>query len=372
MRSLRIGVNALYMIPGGVGGTEVYLRALLETFDRIATEHRFVIFVNAETRGEAAIRSSRFEVVETGVRASNRPWRLAWEQLALPGKLRKHGIDVLFNPGFTAPVVAPCPSVTVFHDLQHKRFPEHFRWFDLPFWQMFLYASAHRSSLIIAVSEATRQDFIAHYKLDGSRVRVVHHGVDPEFFGLRERRSGDRAEPYILTVSTTHPHKNFRRLLTAYAEFARRRTDVKLVIAGMRGFAAAEIDALTGELGLQEKVHCTGWIPREQLYALFAGADAFVYPTTFEGFGMTLLEGMAAGLPVACSSIEPLKTLAGEAALLFDPHRTEEIAEALIRITTDESLRCTLRLTGPLQARKFNWEEAARSTLDVLTEAAAL
>jgi glycosyltransferase involved in cell wall biosynthesis len=371
MQPLRIGINALYMIPGGVGGTEIYLRALLAALDRIAAPHRFIVFVNAETDAALAPASARFEVIHTGVRAKNRPWRLAWEQLELPGKLRRQKIDVLLNPGFTTPVLAPCSTVTVFHDLQHTRHPEYFRWFDLPFWRVFLYASAHRSSLIIAVSEATRQDFIAHYKVDPSRVRMVHHGVEPEFFGIRERFPEKRGQRYILTVSTSHPHKNFRRLLLSYAEYAEKRPDVNLVIAGLRGFDSDPIDRLITELRLGEKVRCTGWIPREELYALFGGAEAFIFPTTFEGFGMTLLEGLAAGLPVACSDIEPVKTLAGNAALIFDPLSTEEITNALVRITEDQTLRCALREAGPRRAREFNWDEAARLTLKVLTDAAS-
>jgi glycosyltransferase involved in cell wall biosynthesis len=267
------------------------------------------------------------------------------------------------------PVLAPCPTVTVFHDLQHTRHPEYFRWFDLPFWRVFLYASARRSSLIIAVSEATRQDFIAHYKVDPARVRLVHHGVEPEFFGIRERFQGDRSQRYILTVSTLHPHKNFRRLLLAYAEYVLKRKDVNLVIAGLRGFDSEQIEQLIKELGLGEKVRCTGWIRREELYGLFGGADAFIVPSTFEGFGMTLLEGLAAGLPVACSGIEPVRTLAGNAALIFDPQSTEEITNALVRITEDEALRSALSEAGPRRAREFNWDEAARSTMEVLGEA---
>jgi glycosyltransferase involved in cell wall biosynthesis len=368
---MRIGINALYMIPGGVGGTEIYLRSLLLALHRLNSPHEFVVFVNTETSTGLALPSSQFRVVRTGVHATNRPARLLWEQFAFPGRLGQERIDVLLNPGFTAPVMPPCPSVTVFHDLQHTRHPEYFRWFDLPFWQLFLYASAHRSSRIIAVSEATRQDFLAHYKLDASRVRVVHHGVDVEFFGIRERRAqAANGERYVLTVSTLHPHKNFRRLLVAFSEFIKRRPDIKLIIAGLRGFDAANIGDLIRELQLGDRVRCTGWIPRDELYNLFAGADAFIYPTTFEGFGMTLLEGLASGLPVACSAIEPVKTLAGNATLLFDPHKTEEIGAALVRITEDEVLRNALRVAGPERARQFTWEETARLTLETLTEAA--
>src|SRR5581483_5243975 len=138
---------------------------------------------------------------------------------------------------------------------------------------------------------------------------------------------------------------------------------------GLRGFDSEQIGQLISELGLEAKVRCTGWIPREELYQLFAGADAFVYPTTFEGFGMTLLEGMAAGLPVACSNIEPVRTLAGNGAILFDPHNTQEIEKALFRITEDEDLRRCLRQAGPLRAGQFSWKETARATLAALIEA---
>jgi glycosyltransferase involved in cell wall biosynthesis len=370
MPPLRIGINALYMIPGGVGGTEIYLRSLIAAFASLDSPHQFFVYINAETEPVFTAPSSRFKMIATAVRAVNRPWRLAYEQLLLPGKLRRDGIDVLLNPGFTTPVKSPCPTVTVFHDLQHKRHPEYFRWFDLPFWQAFLYVAARKSTLILAVSEVTRQDVIAHYRLDPSRVRVVHHGVDTEFFGIRERTATQPRERYILTVSTLHPHKNFDRLLKAYADFAATRPGIKLVIAGLRGFDSTRITELISELKLDERVRCTGWIPREELYALFGAAHAFIYPTTFEGFGMTLLEGMAAGLPVACSNIEPLRTLAGNAVLRFDPHNVNEIKSALIRITEDEDLRQCLQQAGPQRAAEFSWEEAAKSTLALLAEAA--
>ena len=342
MASLRIGVNALYMIPGGVGGTEIYLRSLLGALERLETDHRFVVFVNEETEGGLAPQSPRFDVIRTGVRATNRPRRLTWEQLRLPRELRKHRIDVLFNPGFTAPVFAPCPTVTVFHDLQHKRHPENFRWFDLPFWK--------RSSMLRRIAAAgssrsrttTKHDFIATTKW---MLRASAWSTMASIRSFSEFANGIRemaSQRYVLTVSTLHPHKNFLRLLLAYAEFAQERPDVNLVMAGMRGFEAAEIERVIAECGLGEKVRCTGWIPRQELYALFAGADAFIYPTSFEGFGMTLLEGLAAGLPVACSAIEPVRTLAGDAALRFDPQDVAAIESAMVRITDDEELRARL------------------------------
>src|SRR5271163_3445944 len=159
----RIGVNALYLIPGGVGGTEIYLRNLLDALARIDAVNQYVVFTNRETGADLVPRQANFEYAPQPVRAAFRPARILWEQIALPGALKRRRIDVLFNPGFTGPAICPCPQVTVFHDLQHKRHPEHFRWFDLPFWNILLWMSARQSRGLIAVSEATRDDLARYY-----------------------------------------------------------------------------------------------------------------------------------------------------------------------------------------------------------------
>jgi glycosyltransferase involved in cell wall biosynthesis len=278
----------------------------------------------------------------------------------LPIEAARYGLDVLFNPGFTAPMVCPCPQVTTFHDLQHKRHPEHFRWYDLPFWRFLLWAAVHRSRSLIAVSEATQADLLEIYKIAPERIHVVHHGVDPIFLALERSRP---EKPYLLCVSTLHPHKNIERLVRVYARGNR---DRLLVIAGMRGFQTAAIQALIAELGLQDLVTLTGWVSREKLLELYSGADVFVYPSTFEGFGMPVLEALAAGVPTACSAIPPLCEVAGDAAVTFDPHDELDIAKALHRLTSDASLREDLAKAGRDRARPFTWRRSAEQTLGVL------
>src|SRR5271165_3682268 len=160
MRPLRIGVNALYLIPGGVGGTEIYLRELLRALAEIDARNEYFIFTNRETGPDLVPQQRNFQGMPQRVRARFRPARIVWEQTALPLAAVRLGLDALLNPGFTAPVYCGCAAVTVFHDMQHKRHPEHFRWFDLPFWRVLLWASAFRSRRIIAVSEATRNDLV--------------------------------------------------------------------------------------------------------------------------------------------------------------------------------------------------------------------
>jgi glycosyltransferase involved in cell wall biosynthesis len=369
----RVGINALYLIPGGVGGTEIYLRELLAAISGLDTQgdakNEYFVFTNMETGVDLVPPQANFHWKPQAIHARHRPARILWEQMILPIEASRYRLDVMFNPGFTAPILAPCPCVTVFHDLQHKRHPEYFRWFDLPFWRLLLWASAHRSRALIAPSEATREDLFRYYPFTRGRVTVIPHGVDRAFFELDRTK----IEPYVLCVSTLHPHKNLERLIRAYA---RKQRDFKLVIAGMRGFHSAAVEALIAELGCGEEhlsqtsVRVTGWIPRDELMRLYAGARAFIYPSTFEGFGMPVLEAMAAGIPVACSDIPPLREVAGDAALLFDPSEDDAMAAALNRIASDEALRRELAQAGPLRARAFTWERAAIATMDAMVAAA--
>src|ERR1039458_2478745 len=276
MRPLRIGVNALYLIPGGVGGTEIYLHELLRALAEIDARNEYFVFTNRETGPDLVPQQPNFHGMPQRVRARFRPARIVWEQTVLPLAAARLGLDALLNPGFTAPVYCGCAAVTVFHDMQHKRHPGHFR----------------------------------------------------------------RAQP-----------------------------GVRLVIAGLRGFHAAALEKLRTDLGLTGAVEFTGWIPRKQLYDLYRRAWAFVYPSTFEGFGMPVLEALAAGIPTGCSNIEPLSAIAGEAALQFEPGNVEAIYSAMARLAADEPLRARLATEGPRRAAAFSWTATAHATLDAIEDA---
>ncbi len=364
---MRIGVNALYLIPGGVGGTEIYLRELLVALAQVDPRNQYVVFTNRETGADLIPRVPNFIAVQQPVHAVNRPARILWEQTGLPAAVRRQGVDVLLNPGFTAPVFPGCPQVTVFHDLQHLLHPEYFRLLDRPFWRILLNASVRRSRRLIAVSGATRDDLIRLYRLPPDKVVEVQHGVDKRMFELAAVRA---PAPFLLCVSTLHPHKNLDRLLEAFAQWRPARPEFRLVLAGLKGFHTQAVEERIATLGLAGSVRVTGWLPREELYELFRTAWAFVYPSTFEGFGMPVLEAMAAGIPTACSGIRPLEDIAGDAALTFDPLDTDALARVMNRVVSDEAERARLTVTGPARARQFTWRRAAEQTLAVLEASA--
>jgi glycosyltransferase involved in cell wall biosynthesis len=369
MRGLRLGVNALYLIPGGVGGTEVYLRSLLRALAQIDHTNEYFVFTNQETGASLVPDALNFFLEEQAVRAVNRPARLLWEQTVLPREAKRLGLDCLFNPGFTAPMRSPCPNVTVFHDLQHKRHPEHFRWWDLPFWRLFLRGSVTASAHLIAVSEATKLDLQKFYSVPDARITVVPHGVDPVYLHLLRRP--EVSKPFLLCVSTLHPHKNLERLVRVFAKFHQARPEFRLVLAGMRGFHTEPIEKAIADHGLTGAVEITGWLPDADLHDLYRTATAFCYPSTFEGFGMPVLEAMAAGIPLACSRIPPLEWLAQDAAVLFDPHSDEQMLRALEEIVSGSEVVAQAIRRARARAAEFTWTRCAERTLEVLRSQAA-
>lgn len=372
--ALRIGINALYLIPGEVGGCEIYLRRLLEALHEIDPKNRYFVYVNRETDRDMVPPGPNFQLVRCSVAARFRPLRILYEQTVLPGLLKAHRISVLFNPGYTGPAAAPCPSVSVFHDLQHKIHPEFFLPSHLPFWNLLLWASARTSDRIIAVSPNTAADLQRYMPFAGMKTSVVPHGVDVFYSEIANRRRlrPGRIEPFLLTVSTLHPHKNLDRLIHAFAGFRETHPDYRLVIAGLRGFAAPEIEKLIRSLNLGHSVELTGWIPQTELYSLFERADAFVAPSFFEGFGLPLSEALAAGIPTACSDIPVFDFLAGDVATRFDPRSVTAITEALHRVTGDEAFRNFARTAGPAQVQSLRWSRTAALTLAELVSAAGM
>jgi glycosyltransferase involved in cell wall biosynthesis len=358
----RIGINALYLIPGGVGGTEVYLREILSGLGRIDTHNEYFVFTNQETSSDLIPKQANFQWKPQALNARNRPARILWEQTILPLEASRYQLDVLFNPGFTGPILAPCRCVTVFHDLQHLQHPEYFRWFDLPPWRFLLWAAAHQADHIIAVSHSTKTDLQKFYGLPPERITVIHHGVDARLFELRR----EHTEPFVLCVSTLHPHKNLERLIKAYG---RQKRDFRLVLAGLRGFHTEVLEQLIEGMSLQNQVKITGWVSREDLFALYDQALACLQPSTFEGFGMPVLEAMAAGVPLACSNIPPHREIVGETVLTFDPVDENALAAALEQITTDTDFRQQSVWRARERAREFTWERTAQETLRVLARA---
>jgi glycosyltransferase involved in cell wall biosynthesis len=219
------------------------------------------------------------------------------------------------------------------------------------------------------VSETTRRDVVTRYGIPPERVRVVYHGVNPRFKPVRlaaSQQIKDKyqlPDQYILAVGTIEPRKNLVVLLEAYHVLRQHNPDLQLVIAGKRGWHSEPFFERLQTLGLTDQVKLLGFVPDEDLPALYNFAEAFAFPSIYEGFGLPVLEAMACGTPVVCSNTSSLPEVAGEAALLLAPTDTRGWSTALQQVLDNPALRADLRQRGLRQAAQFTWAETAQQTL---------
>jgi glycosyltransferase involved in cell wall biosynthesis len=280
--------------------------------------------------------------------------------------------DLLFVPAHVLPLVRPRRAVVTIHDLGYLSFPQsHTRRQRLEL-QLSTAWNARAAARIIAVSQATRDDLVRHYRVPAGKIAVVHHGVEPRF-----RPTPDPAAParyglparYLLYLGTLQPRKNLERLLQAYAGLPGEAPP--LVLAGARGWYFTRIAAAIAALGLAGRVLLPGYIADDDVPALLTAATALVYPSLYEGFGLPALEAMACGTPVIAANSSSLPEVVGTAGLLVDQLQVDEIAAAMQRLLADEALRGTLSRQGRERAALFSWDRCARETLSVLEEALA-
>jgi glycosyltransferase involved in cell wall biosynthesis len=286
--------------------------------------------------------------------------------------------DLFHATNYACPRAERTPMVVTVHDLTLLRRPE----LGTPALRRLVGRvrdSARAARLVIADSESTRRDLVELAGVDSGKVRVVALAPDPGLGPMdaataRERvqRSFAIAGPYLLHVGTIEPRKNLPVLIRAYARLRRERgIGHALVLAGGLGWGHREPLDLIGELGLAEHVRVPGRVSADDLRALYGAADLFVSPSLYEGFGLTLLEAMASGVPAVAASAGSLPEVAGAAAVLVEPRDEQALADAIARVLGDPALADAMRARGRARARLFSWERCGRETLQVYEEATA-
>lgn len=288
--------------------------------------------------------------------------------------------DVFFAPNFIPPPTRAKRLVMTVHDVAFRLFPETAphstrRWLER------LERALRRAARIIVVSEQTKRDLLEQYRVAEDRIAVIPNGVDVEAFqDVRDSDVNAARErfgihgPYLLFLGGIEPRKNLPAVVRG---FARLSGDVRpmLVIAGWRTEWNPEgwnqLQQVLDELpsSVRSRVNVTGYVPEDRKAALLAGAEALVYPSLYEGFGLQVLEAMAAGTPVLTSNVSALPEVAGDAALLVDPKDVDAIADGMEKLLRDDELRKDLRERGRARAEQFRWEETARRTVEVLHQA---
>lgn len=307
------------------------------------------------------------------VHLAPRPRGYRWMISAFPRACQAVGADVAIIQ-YMGPFRSPCPFVTFIHDTVWRTMARTFPWRDALILNSFIPGTIKRAAAVITGSEFAHSEIARHYPAAQGKLHVVPYAIDERFQPVTDEAELSRVlqqyslpERYILSVGVLQPRKNLQGLLEAYGMM---RPDLQgrypLVITGKKGWMVDQL--LSMAKGLGERIIFTGYVPDEDLPALYTMASCFVYPSLYEGFGLPPLEAMACGAPVITSNAASLPEVTGRAALLIDPNRPGEISAAMERVLTDESLRAELIAKGHARAAQFDWTDSARRLLGVLRE----
>jgi glycosyltransferase involved in cell wall biosynthesis len=307
------------------------------------------------------------------------PVRIGWMQMRAAAALHCLAPDVAHFTNAMIPFDSPVPTVVTVHDMSLRLYPAchplRRRLLNRPLMRV----AIRQASAIVTVSHSARRDLLQLHRVDAGRVSVVHEAASPVF-----RRIADRAllddtrrryalpERFILYVGTIEPRKNLVRLMSAFATARQAGIAQHLVCVGPYGWASRDLSGHIDALGVRDVVHFTGYVPFQDLPAIYNLGDFFAFPSLYEGFGLPVVEAMASGLPVLTSNTSSLGEIAGDAAETIDPTDTNAMSEAIYLLATRRDLRADLAARGLRQARRFSWTQTAREMLAVYHHAAGV
>ena len=375
---MRIGISAL-LTEGGRSGIGQYILNLLEALQQVDQENRYVVFGLAGDRSLDGVTAPNFTIVRIPD-FFHRPVRsIVWHWIVLPILARRWRLDLIHLPSYRRLCpLSPCPVVVTVHDLAILRDPAKYGHLRHLYAKNIVRRLLSRSAQIITVSNSTGQDVLAFVGLRPDGISVVHNGIDHKRYYPMDRayccdevarRYGIR-RPFILCVARLeHPGKNLVRLIEAFTRL-KGQTGLphQLVLAGARWNRVEAIYRAAGASGFAEDIVFSGFVPAEDLPLLYNAADLFVLPSINEGFGLPILEAMACGAPVTCANTSSIPEVAGDAALYFDPHEPNAIAQAILKLLEDREIRKALVSKGLERAARFSWEETARRTAALYRE----
>ena len=373
---MRIGINALYLIPDRVGGTETYLRNLVRELGRIDTQNEYVLFTNQLCAHSFDPLPSHWKEVVCPFSPENKMKRVLWEQWIFPGWVKRHQIDVLHSPAYVAPKCPICASVVTIHDMHYHYFPGTFSVMKQIYWENAIPRSAQRVEKILTVSQCSKKDICELLKVPESKVRVTYAAVGDIF---QSTYSADQVQsflqqsqiqsPYILSVATFNKHKNMDGVVRCFNRFKKQSgLPHQLVLIGIKGDYYPQVMEEVQHSEYQVQIKILDPVPIAQLPLLYTGADLFMLMSYFEGFGLPVLEAMACGVPVICSNRTSLPEVVSDAGRVVDPDDEPGVALAMQQILQSPEVINDLIQKGKKRAMEFSWKKMAEGTLAAYTD----
>ncbi|MDO8592326.1 MAG: glycosyltransferase family 1 protein [bacterium] len=399
---MTIGLDASRANRKFRGGTEWYSFHLIKELAKLDSANQYVLYCDRPLTEELAGAISGHANFK--VKILN--WLLPnfWTQMRLSWEMLFHPPDRLFVPAHTLPVIHPKKSVVTIHDIGFERERELYssdqigpagglkgKTIDtaaklltrgkfssniLGYHSWSARYALKNAKKIIAVSEFTKREMLEVYGAEQAKISVIHNGFDNyNYQPIADRRRISQvlgkygvSAPYIFYVGRLEKKKNTARLIHAFSLMRERNKSLKhrLVLVGNAGLGFDEVKYMIEEFDLNNEVIITGWVPEEDLPYLYNGASLFVFPSLYEGFGIPLLEAMACGAPIVASNIPALTEVAGDAAMFFNPHDNNDMAEKMARVLLDKNLAAGLIARGRERTKNFSLKKCARETLALL------
>ena len=366
---MRVAIDVRKLHDFGIG---TYVHNLVRQLARIDHETDYVLLCRRGDAGLAASLGENFRTVTQG--APNYSVR---EQFMVPFSLGRNGATLFHAPHYVLPPLTPCRAVVTIHDCIHLRFPQY-----LPNRLAYVYArtqiwsATRRARRVLTVSQASKQDIVRFFDVPETKVTVIPNAIDERFRRapaeaelVRVRERYQLPERFIMYAGNVKPHKNLERLIDAFtAVRGRGFDDVGLLLSGSEVSRYATLRRAVHRYNLHKHVRFLGYQTTETLAALYRLADVFVFPSLYEGFGLSPLEAMASGTPVVASNVSSLPEVLGDAAVLVDPLDAGAITDGITRVLEQAGLRADLRRKGLARAGRFSWEQSVKQVRRIYEE----
>jgi glycosyltransferase involved in cell wall biosynthesis len=367
---MRIGIDARFYGPYGKGLGR-YTQKLVDHLEKVDDHNEYYILLRRENWADYQPTQPRFHKVLADYR-----WYSVSEQFFMPLKLWSLGLDLVHFTHFNVPLFYFGKFIVTIHDLILTKYPTE-RASTLGPWlyrikhalyQVVINSAVKRAMKVIAVSEYTKKEVVRHFSCPAEKVSVTLEAVDPVSPVDQEEVIASKyhiAEPYVLYVGNAYPHKNCERLIDAFQMLLNEVPSYHLVMVGREDYFYHRLKKQVMDKGLDDSVYFPGFVTDTDLPAFYRHARVYAFPSLCEGFGLPALEACQYGVPVVASDNSSLPEVLGEAAVYFNPERSDAICEALLKVINDGQLSDRLIKAGHERIRLFSWEKMARQTMDI-------
>ena len=372
---MRIAINLLFLRPGKVGGSETFSVNLVKNLLKIDRENRYLLIVSQNNKKIFNFNFQNVEYLEFDFDNSSRLKRIFCEQFILPRKLNERKVDLFIAMGNTGLICCPCKQLLIIHDLIYFVYPKYYPLIKRIYLHKLVRYSCRKTDRIATMSQNTKNDIIKHTGVSEDRIDVIYEGVDFErFTKIRKDKAKEFIKKqygiqcYIYSPTSLYPHKNNDLLVKIFAKLKnKKKIQQKLIITGIDPYKKINwLKDIIAKYGMENEIFYLGRVPDKHLLCLYKGADLMVYLSSYEGFGLPVLEAMASGCPVLSSNRSSLPEVVGDAGVLVSPFNIEEISNKMYKLLTSKVLRERCIDKGLIHAKQFSWKNVAKRLIKII------